>query len=1081
MAYSNIQSPSPKIRLLPAFRLKITQIPAELEKEIVEGIFSEFGKVTGVQIIKQKTGGNLGYVSFSNYKEAELAINSLNDKLPLQLKVEFQDDSIRNLHKKSELNECNHKENCLGSVYNCKEHKKPIDEELYEIAPEVEEENGICKVCSTSTAFKCHQCEITYYCSKNCQIEDWSKHKFECQPVPPLVKKKSLVQYSTTPKNSSYDNIDVKDSVPQNSKLHLDEKPSTCTPSKDCHEKNLSEPAIKIHEETEKQKKDFKSSNDIYGNHTDNYTSVENKAISNGFISNQGHSPSQNLKKEALQDCLEQPLNKKLTITDDDISFQSAKTFLPRDKFEKVMITVALGHGQYWVQKVKDNENLIQLFEKLRDYANNQQLVKPIENVKCVLEFAQMWYRATILSITGSTCQIFFHDFGTVDEGIVTKVVRIDDFDDLPFFSRRIQLCNNSDAEFYSLKGDDFLLVKTLSVGADGLIVVQAGKSNEGKFVEKKKNIDRSNTNSIDSATQPSKNKSEISKSINLPNILDKLKVGLTGIIIFNASMCQGEFNVTLVPEEELTDYGNLLEELKMDCLSELTKEPNYRPRIGELVCGQSLQGEWYRGIILSLNPDFSLAAIDEARIFNPVKVVPIPKNYDKIYSFGVICKFTKDVSQYQIENLTGQFEVLKYGSILKSALVQITIDDSEFSSQAIINKWNNKLHQVGIKEAQLKSGNKVIISEISNDNLVFVRSQESEDIIEMDFLDRQIAKLALKRKPLSEAPIVGQMVLAQYLLDGNFYRALITEIKNDKIMIVYVDYGNEEPATIEKLFDLPEELKQYASCVSKIKFKDVHEQAIMNPKVYQYLSELAGEKVVLRCTFTGHPLEEGVILKTLNDESVNTKINSLLNPTEEKQILTKEKKVYGLEDLPILKLGDVGDQVHAILLHYYESNGSMIFGPSDVETAEAIQNDLAEKIEKYVASTSDCYVPQDHELCIAQYGGFFYRALCLDHKSAPDECLVFFIDYGNSERVKHQDIRMFTEDFAKIGAYGILCNIHPMVPQDKFNDKIAKKIRELAPINDIYTIKIIDIDEDLAVNIDIPDIHAKLIEEKFL
>lgn len=60
----------------------------------------------------------------------------------------------------------------------------------------------------------------------------------------------------------------------------------------------------------------------------------------------------------------------------------------------------------------------------------------------------------------------------------------------------------------------------------------------------------------------------------------------------------------------------------------------------------------------------------------------------------------------------------------------------------------------------------------------------------------------------LKEPPVVGQMVIAQYV-DDNYYRAIVTKVQDDKITISYVDFGNTEVADIKKLQTLSDDLKQ--------------------------------------------------------------------------------------------------------------------------------------------------------------------------------------------------------------------------------------------------------------------------------
>ena len=72
-------------------------------------------------------------------------------------------------------------------------------------------------------------------------------------------------------------------------------------------------------------------------------------------------------------------------------------------------------------------------------------------------------------------------------------------------------------------------------------------------------------------------------------------------------------------------------------------KSNYYKSEIGELACGQ-MQHKWYRGVTLTLSPVILIAAIDEARTCIPIKVLPIPKNYKIICTYGLTSKFLANV-----------------------------------------------------------------------------------------------------------------------------------------------------------------------------------------------------------------------------------------------------------------------------------------------------------------------------------------------------------------------------------------------------------------------------------------------------
>lgn len=77
--------------------------------------------------------------------------------------------------------------------------------------------------------------------------------------------------------------------------------------------------------------------------------------------------------------------------------------------------------------------------------------------------------------------------------------------------------------------------------------------------------------------------------------------------------------------------------------------------------------------------------------------------------------------------------------------------------------------------------------------------------------------------KPLSVPPVIGQMVLAHYTLDENYYRAIVTAVEDKKVRIKYIDYGNDEDINMDKLFELSEELKEVRISKSQAKFLNIY------------------------------------------------------------------------------------------------------------------------------------------------------------------------------------------------------------------------------------------------------------------
>uniref|UniRef100_A0A6C0I0E5 MYND-type domain-containing protein n=1 Tax=viral metagenome TaxID=1070528 RepID=A0A6C0I0E5_9ZZZZ len=57
-----------------------------------------------------------------------------------------------------------------------------VDEEIKKYVAESADKIHSCKNCNIETTeFRCGKCQKAYYCSKECQVENWKTHKPACK------------------------------------------------------------------------------------------------------------------------------------------------------------------------------------------------------------------------------------------------------------------------------------------------------------------------------------------------------------------------------------------------------------------------------------------------------------------------------------------------------------------------------------------------------------------------------------------------------------------------------------------------------------------------------------------------------------------------------------------------------------------------------------------------------------------------------------------------------------------------------------------------------------------------------------
>ena len=99
-----------------------------------------------------------------------------------------------------------------------------------------------------------------------------------------------------------------------------------------------------------------------------------------------------------------------------------------------------------------------------------------------------------------------------------------------------------------------------------------------------------------------------------LKNVVNTVFVGETGILEIHAELSQNIYSITLLPHSATSDYEKLLNDLPAMCADTIEKSV-HRPQIGDLICGQRLDGDWLRGYVSSLESPLKMAIIDESRM----------------------------------------------------------------------------------------------------------------------------------------------------------------------------------------------------------------------------------------------------------------------------------------------------------------------------------------------------------------------------------------------------------------------------------------------------------------------------------
>ncbi|XP_018341604.1 PREDICTED: uncharacterized protein LOC108748097 isoform X2 [Trachymyrmex septentrionalis] len=1011
-------------------------------------------------------------------------------------------------------------EECISNIY--EQRKKG----LYEYSKDkFKNEVQNCSVCSTKTTKHCEKCR-TYYCSKACQLEDWPRHQAECERIPALVEEINDIlslqinqDANQIKKIISNDKLtksgDVKLRRPNTFNMMQIENSNSTSENINEHENNIeathksinnikdkhvsaSQRINNINESQTKMAdqpvvnatntKEFSQQHRLRG-HNNTNESIDQSKKKNGcsptssFGRNQYSRNYQNdSKKISLKERYDNNSNVRDKTYNNDRndsqrnSFQSDKDFdyngrentnrqgsissnssvnndlafykdtqLSKTKFITVEVIIPVDNNEYWIYKLEDTDARTNLMMKLQDIARKSRNMQPVIGEIYGVLYETVWQRAMVTSLNPT--KVHFIDFGNYER--LEKSSDIKDIGDLikfPKFARKIRLTQGTSDKYKNLQRGEKISVRMLTLNSEKTIIVE---------VEEEQSTAKNLSSSTESASNGTKkkllsqknfkvspNKSINPSTIQIPSVLDALddltqnssELQINGFIQFFESTQKNVYSVTLLPQVFSTEVTMIFEDIQEEC-SKIQIPADYKPKAEEMVCGY-WQECWYRGYI-STYPN-SIFAIDEARILQVNEIVPCPKKYLNICAFGVMCEINHSTVKLEM-NQNYEFTSIINENSNKQKSLEIQMYVNSEVIQAVLKTWKPR----NLSNFELKNGSKICLTSYRNHYCMFARSLEEVDVEYYNNVMQSVAHYAQTAPYLTEPPPDKEVVIAPFEGDDNSYRAM------------------------------------QQSCAIKVILKDVPRDVPMNQEVDMYLRHISGTEVPLICTFEGLS-KDGVYL-TIADtgECVNDKINQLLIPGW-KQANNNDNTCYMFNDIKVASLGCVGDTVNALVVYIAKEDiTSYMIGPEDFELMTHIFEVMPAMLKEY-CEKMEYYIPRTQELCLALYGGIWYRAVCLNPKESHRTAQIFFIDYGNVELVEHKDIRLMPKDFILPQAFANMCNLVNLAPVDRngqYSEAVQKKLKELIMENSFIKIKIVEYSEDGCYKIEVPEVRAMLIK----
>lgn len=715
-----------------------------------------------------------------------------------------------------------------------------------------------------------------------------------------------------------------------------------------------------------------------------------------------------------------------------DIAGNRALRYPPLDLIhvgstEMVYISHTDSVASFWCQLAKLSDQLDDIMAKLEEHCvSGTEIGSFPTDMACGAKFSEdgQWYRAKVSAAYPDSVEVLFVDYGNTEKVMVSGICLLtEELVSVPPLAVQCELENASKAsnqltaKFTELVQDKELKACVKDIQDDIAVVsleLPTGES-MGHLLE----LGPPQSGSEASKSEAFRDRAEDSTDVR-PHVKYTLsELPKAGCSVFLSNVVSlAEFYVQKADQESsLTELMSCVEEhcgsasllssgslkLGLACCAKFSEDNTwYRARV-EKIDGQNVTVFF---VDYGNSEDTSIRnmrALSEDLAKTPMFAIKcsldgVQKETD-CHSDAVIAKF---------EELTVDKEL--FCEPVQSGYVKLKVDGESVANLLLAEdknqaKLETEVTNQGKSEARCfiprhkipKDTCQVYVSHISTPADFHVQF-----VLEEEDLNRVMAELAEAEANLGrhlESVSVGDTVCAQYSEDESLYRAEVVQKEGEMVEVLFVDYGNTEQTTTDKLWSLNKELAEKACfAVSCGLAGVVPVKGNWTEECIAFLETAVTEKK-LDCKFVGSShvrlsLDGADVIEWLIEKGYAQRVNDVPSPG-------KVKGQFTPQSVPV-------DSVGCYVSHTDE-DGTIYL---QLGCEEDILNRVVEEVQKLESSPAlDISTVRRGENLCARFSEdqSWYRAVVTAANG--ENVYLRFVDYGNTDTVtKADDLRALTE-----------------------------------------------------------------------
>ena len=468
----------------------------------------------------------------------------------------------------------------------------------------------------------------------------------------------------------------------------------------------------------------------------------------------------------------------------------------------------------------------------------------------------------------------------------------------------------------------------------------------------------------------------------------------------------------------------------------------------------------------------------------------------------GGECEVQSDECEAQINESEEQ------GSEFKQARSNVESTEKEVvdtgnKAEYYVGKLSQQTPKLGAKEC-------VVCTHVESLNCISIQLLEFQE--RFHEMSRKISEFCQESKTLPEKFDGGLSCLAKSE-DEKWYRAEIVSVSNEYVDVRFVDYGNTETVLKQNTRAIMQDFASLPAMSVSCQLHDVHDSDIDVKKAEDWLHENLVEHDI-DVEIIGRIDDTYDVIITRKNENVS--VNDLLY----KEFELQEDLPPVLEDNGVTSEGDSStvEAAHANLNPNATefsplTESSSTSDPSEIQSnTRVIQSrkidfgstvkmhlscqvspslfwcqfdDSGDELLKMMEEMELSYdgdnlppfsvIPEVGTICCAQFSEDrkWYRGeVCEIYDNS--DCMIHFIDYGNSERVELSDMKELKPQFFNLAKQAIKCSLHGVRPIDtewseestfEFEELCADKILEVDILSEGESLNVVLKTGDVAVN----------------